>query len=494
MSIGRNDPCPCGSGRKFKKCCLRLRPGPARTPPPDSAEAHFQLGNALRLQGKGEGAAAAYRKAIALQADHTEAHTNLGGVLLAANKHTEAIEFLKRALELSGEPITANLNLALAYQQCGDFAEALACFQRVLDRDGDHAQALYELALNLREKMPETDVARMQRLLQERAELPERDRYYLHAGLANVFDALGHYREAARHMQQANELEKIQRRQHGQDYDCDQFTRFVDRSIETYTPEYFHGVRGFGIDTEKPVFMVGLPRSGTTLTERILAGHPQVFGAGELPHVGRSFMSLPKITGIQAEPIDCVEHLQLAAARRMARSHLEQLESLDGGCRRIVDKAPANAAFLGLIATLFPKAKIIHVRRDVRDVAVSCWMTQFDKLSWACEKAWIAAQIGNHLRIMAHWREVLPVPMLEVDYESIVADLAAEAARLIDWIGLPWHRLCLAFNETKAPVKTASIRQVRQPLHSRSVGRWRHYADDLGDLFDELPGKAALVR
>ena len=147
---------------------------------------------------------------------------------------------------------------------------------------------------------------------------------------------------------------------------------------------------------------------------------------------------------------------------------------------------PDNYLCLGLLATLFPRAKFIHCRRDLRDVAVSCWMTHFRALRWTNDPEHIASRFREHRRVMAHWRQVLPVPVLEVDYEETVADLEGVARRLVAWCGLAWEPACLAFHQTRRPVRTASVTQVREPIYQRSVARWKHYQEALGELFKRL--------
>jgi hypothetical protein len=171
----------------------------------------------------------------------------------------------------------------------------------------------------------------------------------------------------------------------------------------------------------------------------------------------------------------------------LATQHIERLRKLNADRARIVDKMPDNYIYLGLIATLLPKARIIHCRRDPRDVAVSCWITPFRSVRWACDEEWIATRIRDYRRLMEHWRKVLPVPMLEMSYEDVVADLEPCARRLVEWCGLDWDPACLAFHEGKRRVRTASLVQVRKPIYSSSVARWRNYEDDLARLFAMLP-------
>ena len=165
------------------------------------------------------------------------------------------------------------------------------------------------------------------------------------------------------------------------------------------------------------------------------------------------------------------------------------MADLDGGrSDRVVDKMPDNYLYLGLITVLFPNAVLIHCRRDLRDVAVSCWMTNFRHIHWANDCDDIARRFHDYLRVMDHWRRVLPVALLEVDYEETVADLEGAARRLISWVGLNWEPACLAFHETRRPIRTASVSQVRQPIYTHSVARWKHYEEDLKPIFEQIGG------
>ena len=239
---------------------------------------------------------------------------------------------------------------------------------------------------------------------------------------------------------------------------------------------------------------MGLPRSGTTLVEQVLASHPAVFGAGELRLVWDILDLLPQAAGRDAPPLDCIAHVDQKAVGALAQRHESALEAMGGTALRVVDKMPENTLYLGWIATLFPLAILIHCRRDLRDVACSCWMTHLAHVRWACDPDHIATRINDHLRLMDHWHQVLPVPILEVDYESLVANPEREARELVAWCGLDWDPACLNFHENRRPVRTASAAQVRQPVHSRSVGRWKNYEGPLATLFakiEEEPGSRA---
>ena len=307
----------------------------------------------------------------------------------------------------------------------------------------------------------------------------------MHFGLAQVLDARGEYAEAAEHADRANALQLSAWRKCGQEYDPNKDAFLIMQMIAVCTPDFFKRVHGFGLETEIPVFVMGLPRSGTTLIEQILAGHSQVFAAGEIKLV---LDTMAEIGGQGAGFSEGFRQLNRPAVQRLASRHLERLRALNGTVLRIVDKLPDNYVHLGLLASLFPRAKFIHCRRDLRDVAVSCWMTHFQEVRWANDHEHIASRFHEYQRIMEHWHKVLPVPLLEVDYEETVADLEGTARKLVAWCGLAWEPTCLEFYQAKRSVRTASTVQVRQPVFRTSVGRWKHYEQTLASLFARLEG------
>ena len=291
-------------------------------------------------------------------------------------------------------------------------------------------------------KLPEEDLLAQRRLLEqgsasgEQGELTDAQRSLLHFGLAQVLDARGDYTEAAEHLERGNDLRLSELRKRGREYDQQEYESLVTRMIAACTPDLFERVCGFGLESELPVFVVGLPRSGTTLIEQILASHSQVFGAGEI-HLASDTMAA--LGGEGGDSIEGLRQLDRETAQRLASRHLERLRALNPTALRIVDKMPDNYLLLGLLASLFPRAKFIHCRRDLRDVAVSCWMTHFQEIRWANDQQHIASRFHEYRRIMEHWRKVLPVPLLEVDYEETVADLEGVARKLVAWCGLEWE-------------------------------------------------------
>jgi hypothetical protein len=410
----------------------------------------------------------------------------------------EARQHFVEALRLNPSLAAVHDNIGSLRVKLNDLKGAEESFRTSLRYDPNGVGAWEELAKLLRSTLPDDDLEAMRRLVAQPA-LPKFSRARLHFGLAQVFDARKQYAQAAEHFLHANALILEVRRERGESYDPVKHSEFVNDMMATCTPAFFHRLGGLGLPSELPIFIVGLPRSGTTLIEQILASHSQVFGGGELPFTPGDFKSLPEIMrSVEIEKptrgdraMAYLPRLGSEAIHTVAQRHLDRLRALHPTAQRIADKEPENYMFLGLLAVLFPKAKFIHCRRDVRDVAVSCWMTNFGSVRWAHAPDHIASRFHEYERLMDHWRSTLPVPLLHIDYEQTVADLESVARRLVSWCGLEWEAACLEFHRTQRPIHTASVTQVRQPIYRRSVGRWKNYEPALGHLFTKLVGEKA---
>jgi tetratricopeptide (TPR) repeat protein len=449
---------------------------------PGVARFHTNLASLLAESEKFDLALAVYRRALELDPTYAEAHCGLGGVRHERGQFDEAQAHYREALRHKPDLPAAHCALGTVREELGDFADAECCWRTALRYDPRLAGAYAGLATMLRAKLPDEDLAAMRQLLTD-ADLHQGCRCVLHFGLAQVLDAKGAYDMAGESLQQANALALAGAQKRGREYDPAAHERFVSGMIAVCTPAFFERVRGFGLETERPIFVVGLPRSGTTLTEQILARHSQVHGAGELSLARDEFEGLASPDNAA---LDAFARLDQATARKIVERYLGRLQEPNADRPRVVDKMPDNYLYVGLLAVLFPRAKFIHCCRDLRDTAVSCWMTNFRWIRWANDPEHIITRFHEYQRLMQHWRLVLPVQMLDVDYEETVADVEGTARRLVEWCGLEWEPACVRFHEGTGPVRTASVAQVRQPIYRRSIARWKHYEKSLGALFARL--------
>jgi tetratricopeptide (TPR) repeat protein len=428
------------------------------------------------------------RKVLAVNPRHPIALNALGWVYQAERHTDEALACYRAAIAAKPDFAKAHFNLGGLYEQIGDFAAAEACYRAAIDHEPASEAAMSKLAIILEKRLPDKDMARMKARL-DVVNSPPPLRSSLLFGMARVHDARGEYQVAAPMLSEANAISLQIRKSRDQCFDSAKQLDLVDRLNSSTDAAFFERLANSGIRTRRPVFVFGLPRSGTSLIEQILASHAEVHGGGELPFSMRGFESLPTLTGRTDEPVDCFADLTCEQVRSLAAQHDAWLTEIDGGaCSRVIDKLPGNYYYLGMIALLFPDATLIHCRRDPRDVAVSCWMANFRTINWANHPDHLVAHFEVYSRLMAHWRGVLPIPIVEVDYEHTVTDLETVARRLVAACGLEWDPACLEFHRSNRPVRTASVAQVRQPVYRGSLERCRNYADDpeLSGIFERV--------
>ena len=457
----------------------------ARSREPKEAQFHADFGSLALARGQHEEAARHYRTALECKPRVAEFHLGLGLAILEADQLDQAEPIFREALSVDPNLTAAWCALARLQAERGDFDLSCRSARSALAIRPGLPDAYWRLASNLKGDLPDAEAQAMEGLLQRRS-LTLGERALLHFGLAFVCDSRGQFSKAVDHLENANRFQRSAKAARGETYDGDRHSSFIDRTIAAFTPDVIARGRAWGDPDPRPVFVVGLPRTGTSLVEQVLASHPQVHGAGELHAMQRLFLDLPHLVGQpSADPFDALNALNLDSAKTIARVYLDALDTLAPSTAvRVVDKMPDNIRFLGLIAMIWPGARVIVCQRDLRDVALSCWQTGFEKNSWANDWDDIAQRFADHQRIVDHWRQALPTGSLVMRYEDLVHDLNRHAHRLIDFLGLEWHPACLEFHKTRRVVRTASLVQVRQPLYMRSVGRWRQYEHSLQPLLE----------
>jgi len=438
---------------------------------PARAESHCNLGSLLFEFRRVDEAAASYRRALALEPRNVAALAGLGAALRMQGLAAEAEASCRAALEIDPRSVSALSLLGELRADRGQFAEADELFRRTIDLDPGFPFAYYSIAANRR--MTAADAAWLagtDALLARN--LPLRHEISLRYARGKYFDDLKQYEEAFASYRQANELVK----RYGVEYDRRGLARRVDRVIERFDADAMRRPRAAGHDSERPVFIVGMPRSGTSLTEQILASHPQIYGAGELPFWQTAFAAY--------EAAELAGRMDTGLIAGMAQRYLERLTALSSRAARVVDKMPLNFMSVGLILAAFPRARIIHLQRHPIDTCLSIYFHYFSHLHpYANDLDNLAHYYREYLRLMNHWRTVVPpANLLEVPYEALTADQEVWTRRLLDFVGLPWDARCLDFHATDRVVITLSKWQVRQKMHGASSGRFKNYEKFLGPL------------
>lgn len=456
---------------------------------PENAAVRVALGGALLECRQPALAERHLRTALRLDPRCPETHRNLALALRDLNRSAEAEACCREALRLDPGFHLAARTLANLLQARGAFPSAAAVLQEALDRDADNVGLFSSLCPLVVAGHHALDPAVVRRFRERaaRSDLRLEDFQRLHFALAQLADKEGDPDTAFEHYRRSNEARQELERRRGFVFDLAEHRRHVDELIAAFTPAWFERIRDFGSASRLPVFIVGMPRSGTTLTEQVLAAHSQVHGAGELHDVANLDLVLQRRLNPAGSDPHWRQRLDAGLARALAEGHLQRLRWLGGGATRVVDKMPFNYLRVGLIATLFPRAAVIHCRRDPVDTCLSCYQSDFAAPNpWALDLRHLGQYYREYERLMEHWAAVLPVPVFDLRYEELTADAEGISRRLLDFCGLEWEERCLRFHENRGEVRTVSNLQVRRPLYGHAVGRWRRYAAHLGPLLEEL--------
>ncbi|REJ92991.1 MAG: sulfotransferase family protein [Planctomycetota bacterium] len=450
---------------------------------PQYAAAEENLASALRAAGQLEASIAHSRNAIRLQPERLSARLGLATALRDLGQVEEAVAVLQALLSLAPRHADARNNLGLALTDLGRFDEAIAYIEEALRLNPSHVSAYHNLGDLARQGKYRFSADQLERIraLLASPTLPLADRCLLNFTLGGVLNNQGQFDEAFGCYQQANDIMQHLREKTARSFDRAEHQQLVDATIATFDQKFVEDVSLRGLETDVPIFVVGMPRSGSTLVDRIISSHPDAASAGELRDIPQLASQLSKMTGNVDYPAGVVA-VNERTVRDLAQSYLERLYERTGAVQRIIDKAPVNFMYLGLISLLFPHARIIHCQREAMDIGLSCYFTKFTSLSWAWRLEDIGFYYAQYERLMAHWRAVLPLQMFESSYEALIADPATVTRELLDFCGLPWNDRCLEFYKADSTVQTASRVQVRQPIYRTSVGHWKNYESHLVPL------------
>lgn len=433
----------------------------------------------LRHLDRLDEALVAARHAVTLAPHSGEAHVAMGEVLQAADRTEEALASYERAAKLPGLALEkAMVNEATCLMEAGETAAARAAFERVLARFPRSVSAWFNLSDIITFQPGDPAIAAMEALLTSNTVQARNDRIALHFALGKAWLDVGNAERAFHYFNEGNRQKRATFV-----YDGDAVTRWVQSIADTFPASAFQGHDAGGVvaGDDLPVFVVGMPRSGTTLVEQILASHGQVQAGCELSTLSRVIDRLGPYPAI-------MQQLTADGLAAVGRQYIDHVRTLSKGKRRFVDKMPSNFLHAGLIVRSMPQARIIHVRRNAADTCFSCYTKLFTKEQlFTYDLVELGRFYRDYERLMAHWRNVLPPDrFIEVDYEELVGDFETQARRMIAFLGLAWDPACIEFYKTKRIIRTASLNQVREQLFTRSIGRAGRYAAHLGPLLSVL--------
>lgn len=442
---------------------------------------HFNLGNALQAKRNFESAAASFSLALQFLPNEAHIYYNIGIAFHEMGELEQAIESYKRALELNPKLAGANNNLGIAIKNMGDIAQALKCFRRALELDPFITEAHRHIANSKNFSSVDEDVTEMERLYQH-PQVSETQKMHLAFGLGKAYEDVELYAKSFEFYLTGNALKRKSINYRTSDSE----TR-VDNIIRLFSKEYFENTQDSGIADRRPIFIVGMPRSGTTLVEQILASHSKVTGAGELLYFQRSCMEHFGKSG-SAKFEEKLINVKKEDLETFGRLYLKLLKKEGTKTMHTTDKLPLNFLLIGLIRISLPNAKIIHCMRDPMDTSLSIFKNFFQSEgnSYTYDLKELGAFYNLYLKIMNHWNAVIPGCIYNIQYEKLVSDQEKETRELLSFCELSWEEACMDFHQTKRKVTTASATQVRQPMYSNSVAKWKRYESELMPLYEVL--------
>ena len=451
---------------------------------PGVTDGYFRLGVAHLQTGANQPASAAFRHALACQSDLSDAQVNLAILAREEGRIEEAMRGFRAAAALRPEDPFILSNISNLLREMGREDGPVGALERAVLLAPEEAEFHYSLAASRTYRRDDWRLSALEALAGKLPTLDRQGQIHVHFALSKAYEDIGEPEKSFLHQEAGNALHRA-----GQDYDEEAYIAGVLRIRDAFTPELIARLGGTGDSSASPIFVVGMPRSGSSLVEQILASHAGVFGAGEIPDLPL----LARALGPDDGPFfpEFVHEMIGADMSRVGRAYIERVRARAPEATRIVDKLPENYRLIGLIHCALPGAKIIHTRRNAVDTCLSIYSKLFTS---DLPYSYRLDEIGRYWRaydtLMAHWRAVLPPgAFYDLDYEALVADQEGETRKLLDFCGLEWSDAVLQFHETRRVVKTASSHQVRKPLYSSSVGRWRPAGDQLAPLMAGLDGR-----
>lgn len=448
---------------------------------PDYGRAWVDLCNVQRELEKFDEAKTSAKEVLRLGPDIAESHMVYAGVVGMAGCHEEAIESYRKALEIDESKVAAITSIAHLLKTIGRHDEAVAKYRESIVRDPAYTEAFWSLANLKTYDFEDSEIEMMEGLLADEG-LKDESRVHLHNALGFAYEAREDYDRAFSNFDQC-----CTNRRQAESHDPVQTEDLFDRTIAMFDEEFLRTRSGYGCDDDSPIFIVGLPRSGSTLLEQILSSHSKVEGTHELSDLSRVIQITRRETKQRSPFPEVCQSLEPADWLKIGEYYVERTQRFRSGSPHFIDKNPNNFTSVGVIALALPGAKIINARRHPLD---SCFGTYKQLFAQGQPFSYDLNELGEYYlqyrRLMDHWHEVLPGKVLDVQYEDVVADLETQVRRILEYCGLPFEDACLRFHETERAIKTASSEQVRRPIYSSSVNLWRNYEKHLGELIQVL--------
>lgn len=448
---------------------------------PDYTAALINLGNTYIDLGKPSAGIKYYEQAVNSDKNSVQAHFNMGVALYSMGNLKEASNSYKKALELNPSLYDASNNLGVIYIDEGKTTQAMECFRTAIKHNPNLAQAHRQLANIKKFSSKDADFILMENIYSS-GDLNASQKMHLAFGLGKAYEDIGSYEEAFEHFQIGNNL-----RRKTLGYSTERNRTFFNRLKDVFSAELFARFKSEQVEVKAPIFILGMPRSGTTLLEQIVSSHSKVYGAGELNFTEAT--TTEYFTKISDENLGAIlSESSVERFQECGATYLSRVRESIPETEYFSDKMPHNFLYLGMIKLVLPNSRILHIHRSPLDTCLSIYKNYFE--TNGNQFSYNLVELGTYYRLyedlMNHWRQVLPGFLLDVEYETLVENQAEETQRILSFCDLEWEDQCLEFYKNSRKVQTASSQQVRQPMNTDSVERWRDYEKWIGPLIDVL--------
>jgi tetratricopeptide (TPR) repeat protein len=452
---------------------------------PTDIDACYNLGRTLQENKQYNEAVMYYQKALQLNPALADAYNNIGIILQEKEQLNEALSCFQKAIQSNPNCFEAYSNMGNVFIIQGKLHEGTSYFKKALQLKPDYAEALLNIVRN--QSLSCDDSEELFQLTKEliKQDISEHDMVHVYFAMGKLCDNLKMFEKSFEYYRLGNMLKRAQ-----VEFNIDAHVDYLSRIRETFSVDFIKHRKSWGSDSEMPIFIFGMPRSGTTLVEQILASHPNVYGGGELQFFNQMDQKLASLFKVNEPYPECLNFIDDLTAYDIAELYLRKTRKIVGlskDYKRFTDKNPFNFYYLGLISLLFPKARFIHCQRHPLDTCISIYFQEFTAGNhFAYDLRELGLYYREYLKLMNYWQQVLFIHIFELRYEDIVQHQEDVTRKLVEFCGLEWDSECLNFYKKDRPVFTASNWQVRQPIYTTSCGRWQNYEQFLDPLKESL--------